>query len=258
MKIITFHYSLLTLFVLLLFCSVSYSQTIEEVVYLKNGSIIRGIIIEQVPNQSIKIQTKDRNVFFFKYDEIEKITKEFVSTNNTDNPTQTTQKEKENKYKKSGYTSILEAGYSYGVGKVKLNNYYTNNGDRAFAFRWTNGYQFNQHFSMGLGLGMDVYQKTNLIPIMADVRLNPFKGEITPSLILNAGKAFNINELSDNGAIFHVQLGVKTFISKNTAFLFNVGYKWQEYYTILLINYIRYIEGRAYYKFATARIGFCF
>jgi len=50
--------------------------TYEEVVYLKNGSIIHGVIIEQIPNQSVKIQTKDKNVYVFKIEEIEKITKE--------------------------------------------------------------------------------------------------------------------------------------------------------------------------------------
>ncbi|MBK7140429.1 MAG: hypothetical protein IPH74_16085 [Bacteroidetes bacterium] len=48
----------------------------DEVVYLKNGSIIRGTIIEQIPNEKIKIQTSEGNVFVYKYDEIEKITKE--------------------------------------------------------------------------------------------------------------------------------------------------------------------------------------
>jgi hypothetical protein len=47
-----------------------------EVVYLKNGSIIRGIIIEQIPNVSLKIKTKDGNVFFYKMEDVEKITKE--------------------------------------------------------------------------------------------------------------------------------------------------------------------------------------
>ncbi len=47
-----------------------------EVVYLKNGSIIRGVIIEQIPNVSLKIKTKDGNVFFYKMEDVEKITKE--------------------------------------------------------------------------------------------------------------------------------------------------------------------------------------
>jgi len=37
-------------------------KNMEDVVYLKNESIIRGIIIEQVHNKSIKIQTKDRSI----------------------------------------------------------------------------------------------------------------------------------------------------------------------------------------------------
>lgn len=48
----------------------------QDVVYLKNGSTIRGVIIEQIPNKSLKIETADRNVFVFQLEEIEKITKE--------------------------------------------------------------------------------------------------------------------------------------------------------------------------------------
>lgn len=35
------------------------AQNYTEVVYLKNGSIIKGVIIEQVPNVSLKIKTSD-------------------------------------------------------------------------------------------------------------------------------------------------------------------------------------------------------
>lgn len=65
------------LLLILMFSLKIYAQTnLEEVVYLKNGSIIRGTIIEQIPNDKIKIQTKDGNVFVYKYDEILKLTKE--------------------------------------------------------------------------------------------------------------------------------------------------------------------------------------
>ena len=59
--------------VFILVCNFSFGQSnMEDVVYLKNGSIIRGIIIEQVPNQSLKIKTLDKSVFVYKFDEIEK------------------------------------------------------------------------------------------------------------------------------------------------------------------------------------------
>jgi len=61
----------------ILFTSMALSQQeYEEVVYLKNGSIIKGTIIEQVPDVSIKIQTKDGNIFVYKMEEIDRITKE--------------------------------------------------------------------------------------------------------------------------------------------------------------------------------------
>ena len=48
----------------------------EDVVYLKNGSVIRGMIIEQIIDTSLKIQTKDGNIFVYEISEVEKLTKE--------------------------------------------------------------------------------------------------------------------------------------------------------------------------------------
>ena len=65
-------------FILLIFVTtISFSQNnLDEVVYLKNGSVIRGLIIEQIPNQTLKIQTKDGSVFVYNFSEVQKITKE--------------------------------------------------------------------------------------------------------------------------------------------------------------------------------------
>jgi hypothetical protein len=44
-----------------------FSQTgPKDVVYLKNGSIIKGFVLEQIPDQTVKIQTTDGNVYVFK------------------------------------------------------------------------------------------------------------------------------------------------------------------------------------------------
>ena len=50
----------------------------QDVVYLKNGSIIHGTITEQVPDESLTIETKDGDVFVYKMSEIKKIKKEKV------------------------------------------------------------------------------------------------------------------------------------------------------------------------------------
>ena len=60
------------------------SQNLEDVVYLKNGSIIRGIITELIPNEPVKIQTRGGSVFVCELDEILKIVKESRRTTITD------------------------------------------------------------------------------------------------------------------------------------------------------------------------------
>ncbi|HLA68987.1 MAG TPA: hypothetical protein VJN65_04715 [Bacteroidota bacterium] len=58
--------------------SAAVAQEMQDVVYLKNGSIIRGLVIEQVPGKSLKIKTRDGSVFVYTMEEVEKITKEEV------------------------------------------------------------------------------------------------------------------------------------------------------------------------------------
>jgi hypothetical protein len=47
-----------------------------DVVYLTDGSVIRGMIIEQFPNKSLKIETRDGSIFGIDFSRIQKITKE--------------------------------------------------------------------------------------------------------------------------------------------------------------------------------------
>jgi hypothetical protein len=66
--------------VIILSVAVSVAQTTyRDVIYLKSGSVIKGTIIETVPEKSIKIETADGNVFVYNMSEIEKITKEAVA-----------------------------------------------------------------------------------------------------------------------------------------------------------------------------------
>jgi hypothetical protein len=50
----------------------------QDVLYLKNGSIIRGMIVQFIPDSTVKIQTADGSLFVFPSVEIEKIQKEDV------------------------------------------------------------------------------------------------------------------------------------------------------------------------------------
>ena len=57
----------------------TYSQNdLIEVVYLKNGSVIRGVVIEDISNQTIRIHTKDGNIFVYNLNEVQEITEDTV------------------------------------------------------------------------------------------------------------------------------------------------------------------------------------
>ena len=67
--------------------SASFAQTVVDVVYLKNGSVIRGTIVEQVPGESLKVQTANGSIFVYTLDEVEKMTKEEVEEEEVSRPT---------------------------------------------------------------------------------------------------------------------------------------------------------------------------
>ena len=73
--------------VIVAFCTTrAFSQTsIQETIYLKNGSVIKGLVIEQVPNEHVKVQTKDGSIFVYDASEVEKITKEANSRSSYNN-----------------------------------------------------------------------------------------------------------------------------------------------------------------------------
>lgn len=48
----------------------------QDAVHLKNGSVLRGVIVERVPGEGVKIRTAGGNVFAFRQDEIARETRE--------------------------------------------------------------------------------------------------------------------------------------------------------------------------------------
>ena len=57
--------------------TIAFAQTsLQDVVYLKNGSIIRGDIVEMISGETVKIMTTDGSVFVYPFADVEKFSKE--------------------------------------------------------------------------------------------------------------------------------------------------------------------------------------
>jgi hypothetical protein len=220
-----------TLGLFLFLCNFLFSQIpTEDLVHLKNGSVIRGIIIENMINQSIKIQTADRSIWVFKYEEIEKITKEnlVINKQHIDHAEGST-------FKKSGFINLVEISYSRGIADVNYGYVNTKNGENNFGCRMVNGYQFDEHLSLGLGIGVEKQFTGTTFPVTLDTRVTFMKGKVSPVLAANIGYAFGL--LGIGGLVLNPQLGIKTYCAKNVAYFFNVVYKLE---TVNGFNYYGY------------------
>jgi hypothetical protein len=62
--------------ILLLAVSSSFAQQYEDVVYLKDGGVRRGLILEQIPGESVKLKTNYGEIFVISMSDISKIAKE--------------------------------------------------------------------------------------------------------------------------------------------------------------------------------------
>lgn len=164
-----------------------------------------------------------------------------------------TQKEKHTKHdydlKSRGYINITEASYAHGIG--------FGNEDYSVGLTMVNGYQFNQHFSLGIGIGVDKYRLATLMPVTFDLRTYFLKSIVSPVLILNGGYSVGLVN-SVNGHIIHPQIGLKAFVTNTSAFLFNIGYKiqTQQYRNPDIFRYSSPRTGS--FEFATISMGFSF
>lgn len=167
------YYSLITM----LLCGVNgvMAQYIEQV-HLKNGSVIKGVITEQVPNQFLKIQTADGSSFVYSYHEIEQITKEagkIKSVGQNQTPS------------KDSKTPRYEGGVCATVAYIVTN--YDGSGDRfGYGIATTHGCLISPHLYIGGGAGINLGSYTS-IPIFADFRGYFIKGHLKPYADLKLG-----------------------------------------------------------------------
>lgn len=213
------------------FCANAHNR--QDVVYLKNGSIIRGIIIEQVPNQSIKIETADGNTFVYQIDEIAKMTKEMSRRTGTDSYRNSSFYETE-----PGYSGSVNLGYAFEVGDY---------GVERLKLHVVNGYRFNPYFYLGFGTGLNYYSDADaaVLPLFVNFKVDFLRSRVLPYFSLDAGYSFDLtNSFEPVGLLLNPKIGVSFKLNEKNAmnvglgfdmqwmdFLYSYGYYYNYYYT---------------------------
>ena len=185
-------------------CVTANAQYIERV-YLKNGSIIRGTVIEQTIGQSVKIQTGDGSVFVYPYDDVEKITKDVADRRyprHAANP--------EPRVPIDSPTPRYEGGLAPAV-SFGLNGFGTSVG-----ISTTHGCLINPYLYVGAGLGFNYFTagQDKSLPVFGDIRTYFLRGDLKPYLNIRAGYDALLR-----GAYFSPSAGVRY-----RALDFSVGY----------------------------------
>lgn len=208
--------------ILFLFASLAlsvgaFAQNMQETVYLKNGSIIHGIIIEQVPSKSLKIRTKDGNTFVFAMSDVEKITKENVydKQHRSNRSTQ---------YSRwsgpaMGYRGFVDLNWTAGVS--------TTSGIDCIGLLTSHGYQINPYIYTGFGIGFNYFYNGTAanIPIFANIRSDILQNSITPFVDLKIGYSI----LDAEGLYLSPSVGCRFQAKRGLAFNIGIGYTLQKY-----------------------------
>lgn len=138
----------------------------NDVVRLKDGSIVRGSVIEYIVGDHIRIRTDEGNVHEFKAEQIDKTSVGGKSAFAV---------------RDRGYYNI--SALSVGLGRTE---YYT---AVSPSFTMVNGWQWNAHLYTGLGVGVERMGNQMQAPLFLEGRWKFMKGSFSPFAGIMAGYA---------------------------------------------------------------------
>jgi len=158
---------LIFFFLLFILSHVLTAQKSRDALYLKNGSILYGRIIEITEN-TYRIETPDRNIFAFPSSDVEKFTKE------DQNP---------ESRKTSGPGFALEAGVLAGAQNNTLK--------APFSFNILANYTFDKQNIMSLGSGVEFLNST-FAPLFFEYKRMMNEKRITPFVFFRGGALLHV------------------------------------------------------------------
>lgn len=229
-------------------------QSHQDVVYLKNGSIVRGRITEHIPGKQLTLETVDGIVSVYRIEDVAKVYKRTYPGQEPgivvdcsglkENKTVETKESAKGHVKpptqscsrnafgfKKRFQGIVELGYARGVDADELNfRKLTIIGD----------YRLNPYFSFGIGSGCRYYLSTSVgradlnnsgllgsvwpvspkaeavMPFFADLRINSINKNVIPYLSLGIGYSLIVTKKNSIGADFFGEGGIDSLYAIKT------------------------------------------
>jgi len=203
----------------------------QDVVYLKNGSILHGKITEIKVNESITLESNCNDTWVLNQSDIDRIVKEDI----LESTIEKNKKKTPIDYKRKGFYSNININFMFG-------------GDMETPFppigiSFISGYQFDFGLAVGAGLGIDLMSEVYM-PIVGDLKYTFRSSKISPFIYFQGGYSISLEDPdpydyeyydyyesdleSKGGYILNPGVGFKINLNERNAFSFSLGYKYME------------------------------
>ena len=164
-------------FLLMYFYFLAYAQTpATDKIYLKNGSVLVGKIIEYQPKDSVVFQIQNGNTMTFPSNLVKKV----------------------KMYSESEVAKMYTFRQNTFYTRSQLSVLYKKD-NSGISFSQSVGYQFRHWLAVGAGLGIDNYrleQGNNLMPVFLELRTFLLKQNLSPYFSLRVGHSFAFEDKS--------------------------------------------------------------
>jgi hypothetical protein len=187
-----------------------YSQT-RDVLYLKNGSVINGTLIEITENQ-YKIRTSDKSIFVFKAEEVEKYVKSAHGYNGR---------------KQSGLGLALESGFLMGA----------QNSDPVmpFSFNCLVNYTVDTKNIFGMGSGVEFINQPYM-PFIIEYKRLIFDSKTAPFLFLRGGSMLHAARNEDTEGTYSQYDPINKY-KNGVSLAIGTGVSWSNDYSETYLSF---------------------
>ncbi|MDX1906812.1 MAG: hypothetical protein SF053_07230 [Bacteroidia bacterium] len=198
---------------------------VEDVIYLRNGGIARGKIVEQVPHAYVKIEIPGGSSLIFNTHEILRITREtpLYALHNL------------KKYAPLKPIQYHEHGL-YGILSLHWNFYENNWGTQvSMGLQGGAGYKIRPNLGITAVTGIEGYQGGNVMPLLAGVQGRLLHKRISPMYYAAAGYGFPVSQrwnvqAYQGGLNAQAGVGILMYTRSRRSWTMSLGYKMQHTY----------------------------
>ncbi|SDM60847.1 hypothetical protein SAMN05421823_1178 [Catalinimonas alkaloidigena] len=192
----------------------------QQIVMLKNGSVLHGKVLSTHDEGQLRLRTQDGSLWIFPNDDVASVDADRLRP----------------------YASLRGFYHETWIG-VQANRRHVAwpatgyEADVQFSIRTFNGYRLHPRFVPGVGIGIDAYPLEALLPLTVGAKGNLWPGRHMLAYSVEVGygaAAFSNNTETDGfsrdyqgGVLFNPAVSYKVYLGK-AALLTRVGFQWQE------------------------------